>query len=850
MIWADRIADWTITWGGIAVILAVLGIMVFLVGEVLPLFRGGHFTASHEYRLDPPTSSLAALSLDEHNVLGLWLTRDGDLRQFHARTGAKLTGPRPEFGGRSITALAVTPGGSDVAYGLDDGTLRFGRLRYQSQIVPADQLPAGLTRLDQNDLTDGSAVYSEVPGGQYRKASLDLVLEDPVVVSPQGHALVALDYRVSGEAERQVRAFVAVDAAGQVRLSRAESRINLLSGKRRTVVQTSQLPELPEGADVAAVILSDKADQVLVAEADGRVDRYNTSDFDNPRLTERARVLPAGARLTAFGFLLGGTTIVVGGSDGALAGYFVLERKGAASADGLSLVQARAYPAIAGGVRHITFSRRDKSFAVSGGDGGVRVIHGTSQKVLLEKAPGSEGPTDLLGLQLSPRMDGLLVLDAQGRAGLYEFSVPHPETTWGTLFGKVWYEGYAEPGYTWQSTGGTDEFEPKLSLAPLIFGTLKATLYSLLFALPVAILAAIYTSEFMRPAWRAVIKPVMEMMASLPSVVLGFVAALVLAPFVENWIAAVILAFLGLPLAFVLAAYLWQLLPTPWAVRLDGGPKLAGIFLTAALGLALCYQAGPWFEDAFFGGDLKAWLNRDQGGPAPFLLLLLLPVSLLIFGLVEDRLLRNRLRDFLHRASRLQAAIWGPLRWLGLAAAALGLAWLLAQLAAWAGLDPRDGLVGTYVQRNTLVVGFAMGFAVIPIIYTIAEDALNSVPEHLRAASLGCGASPWQTAKWVVLPTALSGVFSAIMIGMGRAVGETMIVVMSAGNTPLMDFNIFNGLRALSATIAVELPEAVKDGTLYRVLFLAGLVLFSMTFIINTAAEVVRQRFRRRTHQL
>ena len=150
----------------------------------------------------------------------------------------------------------------------------------------------------------------------------------------------------------------------------------------------------------------------------------------------------------------------------------------------------------------------------------------------------------------------------------------------------------------------------------------------------------------------------------------------------------------------------------------------------------------------------------------------------------------------------------------------------------------------------TLVVGFAMGFAVIPIIYTIAEDALNAVPEHLRAASLACGATPWQTATSIVLPTAMSGVFAAVMIGMGRAVGETMIVVMAAGNTPLIDWNLFNGLRALSATIAVELPEAVRGGSLYRMLFLAALTLFVMTFVINTLAELVRLRFRRRAAQL
>jgi phosphate transport system permease protein len=199
---------------------------------------------------------------------------------------------------------------------------------------------------------------------------------------------------------------------------------------------------------------------------------------------------------------------------------------------------------------------------------------------------------------------------------------------------------------------------------------------------------------------------------------------------------------------------------------------------------------------------------------------------------------------------RVAAGALAFLRWAVLLAAAACLAYLLAMLIAYLGGDPRGTLVDTYVQRNTLVVGFAMAFAVIPLIYTIAEDALNSVPEHLRGASLACGATPWQTATRVILPTAASGVFAAVMVGMGRAVGETMIVVMAAGNTPILDSNIFNGLRALSANIAVELPEAVKDGTLYRMLFLAALTLFAMTFVINTLAEIVRLRFRKRSAQL
>jgi phosphate transport system permease protein len=156
----------------------------------------------------------------------------------------------------------------------------------------------------------------------------------------------------------------------------------------------------------------------------------------------------------------------------------------------------------------------------------------------------------------------------------------------------------------------------------------------------------------------------------------------------------------------------------------------------------------------------------------------------------------------------------------------------------------------TYDQRNSLVVGVAMGFAVIPLIFTITEDSLANVPQHLRAGSLALGATRWQTAVRVVLPTASPGIFSAVMIGFGRAVGETMIVLMATGNTPVMDANIFSGFRALSANIAVELPEAPETGTLFRVLFLAAFLLFCLTFVVNTLAEVVRLKLRRRYRYL
>jgi len=513
------------------------------------------------------------------------------------------------------------------------------------------------------------------------------------------------------------------------------------------------------------------------------------------------------------------------------------------------MVKAKVFEPQKGAIVEIDPSQRGKTFATAAADGSVWLRHATSEQTLLRLRVKGE-PQGLAGLALAPREDGIVAFTKAGRATAWDIEVPHPETTLKSVFGKVWYEGYPTPSFTWQSSSGTDSFEPKVSLVPLIFGTIKATVYSLLFAIPVALLAAIYTSEFLHRRVRATIKPVMEMMASLPSVVLGFIAALILAPFVETWIGTVLFAFVALPLCLFAAAYAWQLVPKKIALQLDGMPKFSLMFVVIAIGAWIAFAAGPWFERIFFAGDLKAWANGSTGSSVPFLALICHPIAFLAVAGIATRLAGPWFEDRARHSTDLAAGLLDITRWVVLFAAAALAAYALASLLEAVGYDPRGGVVDTYVQRNTLVVGFAMGFAVIPLIYTIAEDALNSVPEHLRAASLSCGATPWQTAVHVILPTAASGVFAAIMIGMGRAVGETMIVVMAAGNTPILDWNLFNGLRALSANIAVELPEAVKDGTLYRMLFLAALTLFAMTFVLNTAAEIVRLRFRKRAAQL
>jgi len=152
-----------------------------------------------------------------------------------------------------------------------------------------------------------------------------------------------------------------------------------------------------------------------------------------------------------------------------------------------------------------------------------------------------------------------------------------------------------------------------------------------------------------------------------------------------------------------------------------------------------------------------------------------------------------------------------------------------------------------YEQRNGIIVGFALGISIIPMIFTLSEDSINIVPKSFIMSSYALGANNWQTAYRVILPYASSGIFSVIMLAFARAIGETMIVLMVAGNTPINDWSLFTGLRSLSANIAIEIPEAPLGGTLYRILFLSASLLFVFTFIINTMAELIRMKLKRKT---
>jgi phosphate transport system permease protein len=372
---------------------------------------------------------------------------------------------------------------------------------------------------------------------------------------------------------------------------------------------------------------------------------------------------------------------------------------------------------------------------------------------------------DVRAASFTPQGDGLLVERGNGWQ-YWRIDNPWPDISLRSLWQKVWYENYPQPDWVWQSTAVEDPFQAKFSLVPMVAGTLKAAALAMLFATPMAMAAAIYTAWFMSPALRRWIKPAIEMMGALPSVVVGLFASLWLAPHIASALSGVLLLPFALTATLLLCGPLLRRLPPRWRQRL----------------------ATPGRE---------MWL----------LIPLLLLVSLFCLWLMPltDRLL------------------WG------------------APLA--------ERLSGGYEQRNLLIAAVAMGFALVPLIFTLAEEAIFSVPTALGQGSLALGATAWQTLSRVILPSAASGIFAAVMIGFGRAVGETMIVLMATGNTPVTEGGLFHGVRALSANIAVEMPEAAAGSAHYRILFLSALVLLIFTLVLNTLAEVVRQRLRRRYGQ-
>jgi phosphate transport system permease protein len=845
---ADRVARWVIALGGIGSIAAVSLVGLFLLYVVIPLFVPSDVAEERALSTGSVPARVAHVALNEHGTMTWTLHRDGSI--FVRRLADGRVIKRAEVpDAADLTCWSFGISDDRCAFGYADGSVRFGRLGFGTQFLEPDQVTDALKALKPGQsasFRDG--VAQRTPENQFRFQFLQVELEEPLPLTER--PIVRIDQTTGNRGT----VFAALDADGLVHVREVRERRNLLTGKttRTLVGQSVDLRAAGRVSDrdpsPTDLLLTGLGDNVYVVWSDGRLLRLDTSDPRVPEVVEEVDLVPeAGHRITAISWQIGRTSLAVGDDLGRVRIWFRVADPAEAGADGLTLALVHDLAGHDAVATALAPSARTRMLAAGFADGAMALYHVTSEQRLALNHVDEDGDAVEI-VAVGPREDMLLTL-AQGTTKVWRIDAPHPETNWTSLMGKVWYEGYSQPEYVWQSSAATDSFEPKYSLMPLIFGTLKATLYSLLFGLPLAWAAAIYTSQFLHPRSKARIKPVIELMASLPSVVLGFLAALIFAPFLEKLVPETLTAFITVPFCFLLGAQLWQLLPKERALHWSRF-KFPLMFLGLPAGLILAGVLAPGVVSMFFAGDVVAWLDGQIGNGIVGWMFILLPLSGLVMFLFNSMTVDDWLRRSGRGWSRMEFALIDLARFLASAVLTLLVAWGASWLLTSAGLDPRGSYVDTYVQRNALVVGVVMGFAIIPIIYTISEDALSAVPEHLRAASLGAGATPWQTAIRVIIPPAVSGLFSAMMIGLGRAVGETMIVLMAAGNTPVMEWNIFNGFRTLSANIAVELPEAVQNSTHYRTLFLAALTLFVMTFILNTAAEAVRIRFRKKSLEL
>ena len=726
----DRFTRWYVLVGGLAVLAAITLIFFFLAYVVLPLFKGADLTAQPV--LTPAWMQDAGkplvYALEEQNEAGMRVSDQGVALFFNAVSGEELSRVNlPIPAGLTVTATAKDqPGTPLVVIGLSNGQALVFRHTYRVTYP------------------DGRKTIT------------------PAIEYPYGEAPISLD------AQSRPLEHVAINAAdsslmlagstgAQLNVLQVTREENMMTGEVSSEQKRIDLPQMTEA--VKNIFIDPRQQWLYVINGRAQADVFSLRDKSmngRYKLSEHADT-----QVTASAQLVGGISLIIGDSEGGLAQWFM-----ARDDDGEPrLKQIRTFQMSTSPIVQISAEQRRKGFTALDASGKFGVFHSTAHRTLLVDQV-VDGP----GIYaLSPRANRVMV-EADGKLHPLTLDNPHPEVSWSSMWSKVWYENYDKPAYVWQSTAANTDFEPKMSLAPLTFGTLKAAFYAMLLAAPLAIAAAIYTAYFMAPSMRRKVKPVIELMEAMPTVILGFFAGLFLAPYVEGHLPGIFSLLLLTPLGILLAGFAVSRLPESIRLRIPDGWESAILIPVILLVSWFALYMSPFLETWWFGGDMRLWISNDLGI--------------------------------------------------------------------------------TYDQRNALVVGLAMGFAVIPNIYSIAEDAVFSVPRGLTLGSLALGATPWQTLTRVVILTASPGIFSALMIGMGRAVGETMIVLMATGNTPVMEMNLFEGLRTLAANVAVEMPESEVGGSHYRVLFLSALVLLLFTFVMNTAAELIRQRLRKKYSSL
>lgn len=517
----DRMARWYVSIGGLAVLGAITLIFFYLAHVVLPMFQG----AELESRKAQQPAWLAEaqapllLAVEEQNQVAMRLDTSGAVQFFELKSGEalqRLQLPLPQ--GVSVASVGQDqPGTRRVVLGLSNGQALI--IQHSYKITYPDNVRA-------------IAPQIEYPYG-----------EAPIEVDPQGRPLEHIAVNLNSGT-----LMLAGSTGNELHLISLAREENLFTGEVSVSEERINLPQI--GEPISQLILDPRQMWLYVFNGDSSADVF---DLRKRGLNGRYELLKGGSnRVTSATSLLGGISIMIGDAKGGIQQWFMVRDQ-----DGKSTFQSiRSFQLGDSAITQILPEERRKGFMALDADGRLGIFHSTAHRTLL-KEQVAEGSAIAA---LSPRASRVLV-ESDGKLQRFVVDNPHPEISWSSLWGKVWYESYPEPDYVWQSTSANTDFEAKLSLSPLAFGTLKAAFYAMLLAAPLAVAAAIYTAYFMAPRMRTKVKPVIELMEALPTVILGFFAGLFLAPFLENHLPGIFSLLLLTPVGILLFGFLWTKLP-------------------------------------------------------------------------------------------------------------------------------------------------------------------------------------------------------------------------------------------------------------------------------------------------
>ena len=460
----DRLTRWYVLVGGLAVLAAITLIFFYLAYVVLPLFQGAELTSKKALEpawLQQDAGKPLMIALEEQNLVGMRVSDKGQAIFFDTKSGNPLSRiDLPLPAGTQVSSISVDqPGSPLVVLGLSNGQALVFHHTYK--VTYPD---------NKKTITPGI----DYPYGQA-----------PFVLDEQGRALEHVSVNVNGDT------LLLAGSTGAhlqvVELSRSE---NMLTGETSTEQSRIELPQMTEV--VKNIFIDPRQQWLYVINGRATADVFSLRDKS---LNGRYKLAEsADTEITATAQLVGGISLIIGDSKGGLAQWFM-----ARDPDGEQrFKQIRTFKMGEAAIAQIDAEERRKGFIALDADGKLGVFHSTAHRTLLVEQ-AAEGPGILA---LSPRANRIIIEEG-GKLLPLSLRNPHPEISFSALWGKVWYENYDEPKYVWQSTASNTDFEPKLSLSPLTFGTLKAAFYAMILAAPLAIAAAIYTAYFMAPACAA-----------------------------------------------------------------------------------------------------------------------------------------------------------------------------------------------------------------------------------------------------------------------------------------------------------------------------------------------------------